>query len=275
MHVPPHSARRAHLLAPYEGVLVSGVQRQLALGLRTRPAESEVRVAHRDHDPAPLGHQGPQIAQYGAHLLVALDRAEHAPADHEVERSRRRHLAPLMREPQLMQLATPRSPARSMSRTGVVAEDRHPLARQLLHEPPVAAAVVEHPLGPSDHLEHDIRLRLIAARRSTDSLVESVESVKLRGLGAAQHAAHDRLEVRAARPATGQPRPPAHHRVLALALQRNEVGAVVDEPHPPIHHPEVVRMEVATDDTVAPALGEQIDHAGPVATGVGSLDSNG
>ena len=135
-----------------------------------------------------------------AHLGVALEGAEHATADHEIERSRRRDLAPLIREPQLVRPPARRPPAGSMDGVGVVAEDLHPLARQGLGEPPVAAAVVEHALGPPGHVEHDVVRLFVSARESTDRLVESVESVELGDVGAVQRLAHDRLEVGPAPP---------------------------------------------------------------------------
>ena len=118
-----------------------------------------------------------------------------------------------------------------MRGVGVVAKDLHPLARQLLREPPVAAAVVERALRATGHVEDHVLRPLMVARGSADRLVEPVESVELRHVGAVQRSAHDRREIGTARPAIREPRPPAHHRVLALALQPADVGAVVDEAH--------------------------------------------
>ena len=102
MHVAAHPARRAQRLAPCEHALVAGAGRQFTIDLRgERAAEREVRIAYGHNDPAVLGHQGSQVAEHRPQLGVVLDGAEHAAADHEIEASRRQHLASFMREPQI------------------------------------------------------------------------------------------------------------------------------------------------------------------------------
>ena len=155
-----------------------------------------------------------------------------------------------------------------MSAVGIVGEDPHPLLRHFPSEPTLAAAVVENMPGLSGHPQHDIFGRLVPARHASNRPVEPVEPFKLGYPRIVQRTPHDVLETGPVRPAIREPCPPAHRVEIAFAYQRTDVGTVVDQPHPPVDRPQVVGVDVAADDAVTPAFGQQLHHARPVAAAV-------
>ena len=66
----------------------------------------------------------------------------------------------------------------------------------------------------------------------------------------------------------GKPRPLAHLRKLVIVVKRANVRTVVDEAHTIVHHPQIVRVDVAAYDALLPTLDEQVHQAKPVSSSV-------
>ena len=106
-------------------------------------------------------------------------------------------------------------------------------------------------------------------RHPPHRFVEPLETVELGDPRVVQGAAHDLRQIGTVRPAVRQPGTPAHRHELVPGVQGPDVRAVVDQPDPPIDDPQVVGVEVAAGDAIPPAFGKELDHARPVAAGVG------
>ena len=178
----------------------------------------------------------------------------------------------VMGEPEFRRAKCP--PARRSRRIRIVADDLGAPFGQGLRQFAVAAPVVQHALGGAAHAQDEVPRLLHALAlpgNPENCFVEPLESIEFRDVRIGQRLAHHLVEAGIRRPSEGHPRALAHDPEFAFVVpgMPADVGAVVNQAHPPVDDAQVVWIDVATDDAVPPALLHQSDQARSATAGIG------